>query len=73
MVNVEGNKAEATTSDGGRVFINLKQSAVDTDFVEFQGTVEGPNQLRETDRSYFGANFGITPLLPVCKPFRDLS
>lgn len=38
--------------------VSLKQTAVDTQFVEFEGTVEAPNQLRETDRAYFGGNFG---------------
>lgn len=38
--------------------MSLKQTAVDTLFVEFEGTVEAPNQLRETDRAYFGGNFG---------------
>lgn len=55
---MEGNKANVVASDGGRVVISLKQTAVDTQFVEFEGMVEAPNQLRETDRAYFGGSFG---------------
>ena len=55
---MEGNRANVIASDGGRVTVSLKQTAIDTQFVEFEGTVEAPNQLRETDRAYFGGNFG---------------
>ena len=56
--SVEGNRANVIASDGGRVTVSLKQTAIDTQFVEFEGTVEAPNQLRETDRAHFGGNFG---------------
>lgn len=62
MLSVEGNQAQATTSDNAQVTVHLKQQNVETQFVEFQGTVEAPNQLRETDRTYFGANFGASAL-----------
>jgi hypothetical protein len=62
MLSVEGNLAQATTSDNAQVTVHLKQQNVETQFVEFQGTVEAPNQLRETDRTYFGANFGAATL-----------
>lgn len=56
--SVEGNRANVLTADGGRVMVALKQAAVDTQYVEFEGVVEAPNQLKETDRAYFGSNFG---------------
>ena len=58
MQTVEAGQAHATTSDGAQVIIHLKQPAVETEYVEFAGTVEAPNQLRETDRAYFGGKFG---------------
>ena len=69
MQAVEGNKAHASTSDGAQVIIHLKQPAVDTEYVEFAGTVEAPNQLRETDRAYFGGKFGARmPLQSLSGP-----
>lgn len=67
--SVEGNRANVVTSDGGRVIVSLKQTAVDTQFVEFEGTVEAPNQLRETDRAYFGGNFGKWLAITILQKF----
>ncbi|EIE19603.1 hypothetical protein COCSUDRAFT_67716 [Coccomyxa subellipsoidea C-169] len=65
--SVEGNRANVVTSDGGRVIVSLKQTAVDTQFVEFEGTVEAPDQLRETDRAYFGGNFDLSAYNDLCR------
>ncbi|KAK9918071.1 hypothetical protein WJX75_000944 [Coccomyxa subellipsoidea] len=65
--SVEGNRANVIASDGGRVTVSLKQTAIDTQFVEFEGTVEAPNQLRETDRAYFGGNFDMTTYNDLCR------
>jgi hypothetical protein len=56
--SVEGTRANVLTADGGHVVVALKQTAVDTQFVEFEGVVDAPNQLREVDRAYFGNSFG---------------
>ncbi|BDA46640.1 probable replication protein A 14 kDa subunit B [Coccomyxa sp. Obi] len=65
--SVEGNRASVVAADGGRVVVSLKQTAVDTQFVEFEGTVEAPNQLRETDRAYFGGNFDMSTYNDLCR------
>ena len=46
------------TSDGGKVIVALKATAFDSTYVEFEGIVDAPNQLREEARCEFGSNFG---------------
>jgi hypothetical protein len=62
------NRAHVLTSDGGKVIVALKTAACDTTFMEFEGIVDAPNQLREEARCEFGGNFGETPLLSVPQP-----
>ena len=62
------NRAHVLTSDGGKVIVALKTAACDTTYMEFEGIVDAPNQLREEARCEFGGNFGETPLLSVPQP-----
>lgn len=59
------NRAHVVTSDGGRVTVALKTATFDSSFVEFEGIVDAPNQLREEARCEFGSSFGeplnVTP------------
>ena len=52
------NRAHVVTSDGGRVTVALKTATFDSSFVEFEGIVDAPNQLREEARCEFGSSFG---------------
>ncbi len=52
------NRAHVVTSDGGRVIVALKTATFDSSFVEFEGIVDAPNQLREEARCEFGSSFG---------------
>ena len=49
------------TSDGGRVTVALKTATFDSAYVEFEGIVDAPNQLREEARCEFGSSFGKPP------------
>src|SRR5579875_591948 len=53
------NRAHVLTSDGGKVIVALKTAACDTTYMEFEGIVDAPNQLREEARCEFGGNFGV--------------
>lgn len=57
-VDVHANRAHVLTSDGGRVTVALKSASFDSAFVEFEGIVDAPNQLREEARCEFGSSFG---------------
>ena len=54
----QNNRAHVLTSDGGKVVVALKSNAIDSAFVEFEGIVDAPNQLREEARCEFGSSFG---------------
>ena len=41
--------------------VALKTAAFDSSFVEFEGIVDAPNQLREEARCEFGSSFGELP------------
>ena len=55
------NRAHVVTSDGGRVTVALKTATFDSSYVEFEGIVDAPNQLREEARCEFGSSFGELP------------
>jgi hypothetical protein len=55
------NRAHVLTSDGGKVMVALKTATCDTTYMEFEGVVDAPNQLREEARCEFGGNFGKAP------------
>lgn len=52
------NRAHVVTSDGGRVTVALKTATFDSSYVEFEGIVDAPDQLREEARCEFGSSFG---------------
>lgn len=55
------------TSDGGKVIVALKATAFDSTYVEFEGVVDAPNQLREEARCEFGSNFGKSSVFVLPK------
>ena len=57
-IDPTANRAHVLTSDGGKVIVALKATAFDSTYVEFEGIVDAPNQLREEARCEFGSNFG---------------
>ena len=57
-IDPTANRAHVLTSDGGKVIVALKATAFDSTFVEFEGIVDAPNQLREEARCEFGSSFG---------------
>ncbi|CAL5228165.1 g11246 [Coccomyxa viridis] len=61
------NRAHVVTSDGGRVTVALKTATFDSSFVEFEGIVDAPNQLREEARCEFGSSFDMTTYDRLCQ------
>jgi len=61
------NRAHVLTSDGGKVIVALKTAACDTTYMEFEGIVDAPNQLREEARCEFGGNFDMATYDKLCQ------
>ena len=60
---ISGNVMKVKASDDGIVEVLLKGAAPEDAFVEVDGTVEGPNSLREESSIGFGNSFGTFLLL----------
>lgn len=63
---ISGSMMKVRTSDDGLVEVLLKGAAPEDVYVEIDGTVEGPNILREESNVGFGNTFGMFISMHVC-------
>lgn len=64
---ISENTMKVRSSDDSIVEVILSGAAPDGPYVEIDGTVEGPNTIREDSSTSFGSSFDMQNYNEVCK------